>query len=194
MQATNTIGYYGLEVESLKIRSLDVPRGETMALNFMAHQNKDDYRLLSAKSITDIKRWIGSDDRYFGHNAPVYGPLPDVARVAELIAKSQERAPISVSEIKLLDAIAHEYIHGNSRAVEQFSETLDTLIAVSQPRGRIHIAIFFFNIVTIGPGATLEVGNGSAVFTCDELHIHRTGTLKPVGSVKIEVGTYREFV
>ena len=75
----------------------------------------------------------------------------------------------------------------------QYTDVLDKLIVASQFVKKVRISIFFFNIVTIGPGATLEVGNGSAVFTCDELHVHKTGTLKPVGSVKIEIGTYKEF-
>lgn len=187
------LSHYGLYADSMKIQSLEVPQGETLALNYMTHRNKDDFRILESKTIVDIKKWLGNDDKHLNHSSPVFGPLRDISRVAERVRKSQGRGSISADEIKALDAIANEYIHGNGRSVAQYVDVFDKLIVASQAEWKVSVSIFFFNIVTIGPGATLEVGNGSAVFTCDELHIHKTGTLKPVGSMKIEIGTYKEF-
>ena len=189
------LSHYGLDAKSIKIKSLEVPQGETLALNYMTHRDKDNFRILESKTIADIKKWIGSDDKHFNHSSPVLGKVQvhDISRVAERVRKSEHPGKISVDEIKSLDVIANEYIHGNARSVAQYADVFDKLIVASQVEWKVRMPIFFFNVVTIGPGATLEVGNGSAVFTCDELRIHKTGTLKPVGSMKIEIGTYKEF-
>ena len=82
------LALYGLD-GSLKIRSLEVPEGQTLALNYMTHEVKGDFRMLATSSIADIKKWLGSDDKHFGHSEPVFGPLRDISRVAERVREDQ---------------------------------------------------------------------------------------------------------
>jgi hypothetical protein len=101
---------------------------------------------------------------------------------------------LSDEHVKAIVAIANEYVHGNSRSVQRYESVLNDAIKLTTRNLAAKLfPLFFYRVVTIGAGATLEVGNGSAIFTCDELRIHKTGKLKPVNSVTIEIGTYTEF-
>jgi hypothetical protein len=183
---------YGIDASKTEIVDLNVPARTTRALNHKTHCDKHGFQMLSADSIAKFKQWIGSDDAKFGHDRPVFGPVPALKQVPQL-SETGVRS-INPDDANAITAIAREYVHGNSKAVAQYESLLNEAIKATTRVDMFKvIPLFFYRVVTIGPGATLEVGNGSAIFTCDELRIHKTGRLKPVNSVTIEVGTYTEF-
>jgi hypothetical protein len=167
---------YNLDLQKMQVNSLTLEAEKTLSLNYRTYPGKADFVALRAQTVMDLKKWIGASDHFWGHDQPIYGPLPEIANKKEA-----------------LDRIAREYIHGNSVAVAKQAGALDALMASVNVKQVSRVYIFFYNIVTINAGATLVIGNGSNVFTCDELRIHKTGVLKPVGTVKIEIGTYKEF-
>jgi hypothetical protein len=174
---------YGIEVRPDEIQPLRVPPGEKLALDADRYRDTRVFRLLKPRSINDLKRWIGAPDGAFGHDQPRFGPVPrvDVERLKD--EPTQEVAGA-------LRAIAREYVHGNAKAVAQYEPALTRYLLASRA---IAISIFFFNVVTINAGATLEIGKGSNVFVCDELRIHRDGTLLVVGEVRADIGRYVVF-
>ena len=170
------LAVYGLGEPDGELSKLDVREGESVSLDYRKQRDDSDYRLLRTDNIDDIKRWLGTPDEVFPHEEPIYGPPPPVARSKEAF-----------------EAIAHEYIYGNSRSVSKYALALKSVMASFYKEGVAIIPLFLYSVVTIGPGATLTVGSGSTVFFCDELHIHRTGVLEVVGTVKLDVGSYSEF-
>jgi hypothetical protein len=184
---------YGIDARQATLAELDVPARTTVSLDYRHDRENASFRMLQADSIDRLKEWIGSDDRRFGHESPVYGPLPEPWRLAKLAEPGRGAQSYAPDEVQAVTALAREYVQGNSRSVQSYRETLDNMIRLTSRDVFKHVPLYFFRVVTIGAGATLEIGSGSAVFTCDELRIHKTGTLKPVGSVKIEIGTWTEF-
>jgi hypothetical protein len=174
---------YGIEVRADEIQPLHVPPHEKLVLDSDRYRDTRAFRILKPRSINDLKRWIGAPDGAFGHDQPRFGPAPrvDVERL-----KGEPTQEVATA----LRAIAREYIHGNARAVAQYEPTLTRYLL---SREAIAISIFFFNVVTINAGATLEIGRGSNVFACDELRIHRDGTLLVVGEVRADIGRYVVF-
>jgi hypothetical protein len=184
---------YGIDAKTTEIGDLNVPPGTTLALNQRNDREKRGFKLLESNSIKQIKEWVGSDDARFGHDRPVYGPLPDRQLLARLSEGGAELRKLSPDEIKAVMAVSREYVQGNSKAVSQFEAVLNDAIRLTVSDSASRFPLFFYRVVTIGRGATLEVGHGSAIFTCDELRIHKTGKLVPVANVTIEIGTYTEF-
>jgi hypothetical protein len=164
-----------------------------MSLNHRNDQEKRGFKMLESDNISTIKKWIGSDDARFGHDRPVYGPLPDQRSVTRLLADRVDFGKLESNEARAVMSIAHEYLQGNSSSVSQYESMLNNAISATVAFNLAKFPLYFYRVVTIGPGATLEVGDGSAIFTCDELRVHKTGKLKPVANVTIEIGTYTEF-
>ncbi|WP_428312607.1 hypothetical protein [Hydrocarboniphaga sp.] len=181
------LAVYGIDARQQRIVDLDVPRGQTRALNAERDREQPGLVVLSAESIAQLKRWTGSDDGRFGHDRPIYGTLPDAEVLEALLRDKLQVERLKPREWTAVKALAREYLHGNSTSVSKYVPLLSQLIKA------VRVPLYFYRVVTINAGATLEVGNGSAVFSCDELRIHKTGSLKPVNSVKIEIGTWKEF-
>jgi hypothetical protein len=185
---------YGIDASKTEIGELNILPRTTRVLNYRTDSEKRGFHMLSADSIANFKQWVGSDDARFGHDRPVFGPLPALGRLAGLRQGGIDLRELSSDEINAVTAIAREYVHGNSKAVAQYEPLLNEAIRFTTRDFALKIIpLYFYRIVTIGAGATLEIGNGSAIFSCDELRIHKTGKLKPVDSVTIEIGTYTEF-
>lgn len=184
---------YGINATATEIGDLNVPPGTTMSLNHQNDREKRGFKMLEADKISKIKEWVGSDDARFGHDRPVYGPLPDQKSVARLLADGVDFQKLAANEARAVMSIAREYVQGNSRAVSRYESVLNDAISATASLSLAQFPLYYYRVVTIGAGATLEVGNGSAIFTCDELRIHKTGKLKPVANVTIEIGTYTEF-
>lgn len=184
---------YGIDASKTEIGELNVPANTTLALNHQNDREKRGFKMLQADTITKVKEWIGSDDARFGHDRAVYGPLPDPKHLRRLDDDNIDLRELDSDEVRAVTALAREYIEGNSKAVARYEPVLSKAIKVGLHDAIAKFPLYFYRVVTIGPGATLEVGNGSAIFSCDELRIHKTGKLKPVKSVTIEVGTYTEF-
>jgi len=187
------IAKYGIDASKSEIGDLEVPRDTTLSLNHEKDQSKRGFKMLESNSIEQMKRWVGSDDAVFGHDRPVYGPLPDRTLLANVSKDRLDPQRLEPNEVAAVMAVAHEYVQGNSSSVQQYASLLNDAIAVAVQDGISKFPLYFYRVVTIGPGATLEVGNGSAIFTCDELRVHKTGKLQPVANVTIEIGTYVEF-
>lgn len=185
---------YGVNASKEQLVDLNVAPRTVRALNHAGGCcDERGFRMLYADDIATVKRWVGSDDARFGHGRPVFGALPRDEAVPQLEGDVDHRT-LSRDQVEAVTAIANEYVHGNSRAVAKHEALLNAAMKVTtRDLAAKLFPLFFYRVVTIGAGATLEVGNGSAIFTCDELRIHKTGTLKPVNSVTIEVGKYVEF-
>jgi hypothetical protein len=183
---------YRIDASKTQIGDLTVPPGRTQALNSATDRDRRSLTVLQTDSIAQIKEWIGSQDARFGHARPVFGALPDPKHLGRWRDGADLRA-LDPDEVKAVTSIAREYVHGNSRAVALYEPRLNEAIRRTVRDAMVNISVYFYRIVTVGAGATLEIGNGSAVFACDELRIHRTGSLQPVADVTIDIGTYREF-
>ena len=182
---TERLKKYGLDGGALDIQPLDIRRGQRVDLDFEQYRDRRSYTLLRPESINDVKRWVGTPDSVFGHDHPRFGPVPHLD-LKELDGGAQ----LGRDAMPALRAIANEFIHGNSKAVQQYEVLLDTYLLA---RELINISIFFFTEVTIGDGAVLEVGKNSNVFVCDILHIHKNGTLSVVGDMRADIGSYEVF-
>ena len=174
---------YGIEVSSKEIQQLKLAPGEKIALDVDRYPDRRAYRVLKPRSIDDLKRWTGSPHNLFEHDRPRFGSFPHLELETLKGEPSQEVAGA-------LRAIAREYLHGNVKAVANYQPALTRYLVA---RRAIDIGVFFFNIVTFNAGATLEIGRGSHVFVCDELHIHQQGTLAVVGEVRADIGRYVVF-
>jgi hypothetical protein len=179
---------YGIDAKKMEIGELRVPARTTRVLNYQTDREKRGFVMLRANTIAQVKQWVGSDDTRFGHKRPVFGRLPARKLIARADEVGHDIHKLNAVEREAIAAIAREYVQGNSSAVTQYESVLNKFIIEM-----CEIPLYVYTVVTIEAGATLEVGNGSAVFACDELRIHKTGTLKPVKSVTIEIGTYTEF-
>lgn len=183
---------YEIDATKEQLLDLNVPANTTWSLNYQTDDAPRGFKMLQADSIAKVKRWVGSDDATFGHDRPVFGGGDRPLR-AKLAAPKVDPQRLDPEDVRAVVAIGREYVEGNSRAVAHYEPLLNAALKLSAKDGLSKIPLYFYKIVTIGAGATLVVGNGSAVFTCDELRIHKTGRLRPVANVKIEIGTYREF-
>jgi hypothetical protein len=184
---------YEIDAKKTDLGELNVPPGTTLALNHKTDREKRGFKMLQTDTIAKLKQWIGSDDSRFGHDRPVYGPLPNREFLAKLNQDRVDFQTLNADETQAVMAIAREYVQGNSRSVTAYESVLNDAIKLTVRDGLSKFPLYFYKIVTIGAGATLEIGNGSAIFSCDELRIHKTGKLKPVANVTIEIGTYTEF-
>lgn len=180
------LAVYGIDTRQQRIVDLEVPRGQTRVLNAEHDREQPGLALLHAESIAQLKRWTGSDDARFNHDRSIYGALADTELLDQLLRERPNISRLDRRQWLAVKALAREYVNGNSASVAKYEPLLSQLVKVRVP-------LYFYRVVTINAGATLEVGNGSAVFSCDELRIHKTGSLKPVNSVKIEIGTWKEF-
>jgi hypothetical protein len=182
------LAVYGIDAKAQRIVDLDVPRGATRALNAEQDREQPGLAVLSAESIAQLKLWTGSDDARFGHDRPIYGSLADADLLDTLLRDKPQLERLKPREWAAVKALAREYLHGNATSVAKYAPLLSQLV-----KAKLRVPLYYYRVVTINAGATLEVGNGSAVFSCDELRIHTTGQLKPVNSVKIEIGSWKEF-
>jgi hypothetical protein len=182
---------YGINAKELG--ELNVPQGTTLALNHQNDRERQGFKMLEADKISKIKEWVGIDDARFGHDRPIYGSLPDPKHLRRLLDDGVDLKELSADDIKAVTLIAREYVQGNSKAVSQYESLLDLAISATAVNSVTLIPMYCYTLVTIAAGATLEIGAGSAIFHCDELRIHKTGQLKPVANVTIEIGTYTEF-
>lgn len=158
---------YGLETTQLE--PIHVTRGQRLVLDYRKYPNNKHYSVLEPKSISDIKRWVGSPGNAFTGDQPRFGPVSS----------------------RDLSAAAREFVYGNSQSVVQFVPDIEEhLLANAQ---LIFVPIFLFTQVTIDDGATLVIGDGSSVFFADTLTIHPTGTLEVVGSVRSDIGLYQQL-
>jgi hypothetical protein len=164
---------YGLHPDQIKPSDLTLQEKQRVVLDYRRYQDKAAFTLLKPTSVIDLKRWHGSVDTAFGHGQPRFG---------------QVLAPPS-STAEGLQAVAREYIYGNSKSVVQYKGLLDEYVS----RLNISVAIFFYSVVTINDGSILEIGNGSSVFFCDLLRMHSNGTLSVVGDVRADIGRYERF-
>ena len=155
-------------------------------LDFRTFPTKTSFTILRPKSAADLKKWVGTPDSAFGHDQPRFGSPPAVP-------ERQLSSPmlLSGSGQVALQALAREYIYGNSRSVVRFGGLIDRYVALVSET--ISVAIFLFSTVTIDDGAVLEIGNGSSVFFCDLLRIHKNGTLSVVGDMRADIGQYERF-
>ena len=83
----------------------------------------------------------------------------------------------------------NEYIYGNSQSVNGWKGALNFWMVNEHAK----FIIFLYNIVTVGPHATLEIGEVGLV--CDVLRVHATGKVRIIGKgpTKIDTGTYERF-
>ena len=177
---------YGLSPATAKLSELHVRDREHLSLDYRKYRHPEHFKVLRPESIRDIKRWVGSKPDAFDHDAPRFGPLP-----AASAARLGQEVSLGQADRDALQALAREYIYGNVRVVAQFEPLLDAY--VSRLRDTIFVPIFFYSVITIYNGGTLEIGNGSSVLFCDELRVQTDGVLLIVGDVNVDAGTYTEF-
>lgn len=180
---------YGLSLKKLNLRALEIKPEQTVRLDFRKHKNPRDFTLLRARSIRDVRKWLGGPAGVFRHAEPRLGLLPDVAELPKEVSKS---AGIVGEHRIALAKLAEEYIYGNINTVAEYEPLLDGAFQMQFAAG-MPVAVFHYKVVTINAGSRLEVGDGSSVFVADRLRIHKQGILAPVSTVRIDVGVYEEF-
>ncbi len=155
---------YGLDLAHIHPREISVGEGQRLVLDPQEHDNKRDIHTVPLKTLGEIKAVLGhADDHWPG-----------------------ERAQQLSLEMR---AALREYVYGNSKSVGRWEGFLSEWVTLNP----VIIGVFVFSVVTVGPGAVLQVG--SVGLSCDTLRVHLTGTVEVVGNgpTKIETGTYEEF-
>jgi hypothetical protein len=180
------LAVYGLSPQTAHLGDLHVKDRKRVVLDYKQYPHADQFTVLRPKSIQDLKRWVGSKPKAFGHDAPRFGPLPAVTA-----RRLQSQVSLAPTDRAALQALAREYIYGNVRSVTQFETLLNGYI--SWVASTILVPIFHYNVVTIDNGAVLEAGNGSSVFFCDVLRVQTNGTFLVVGDLYADIGTYEQF-
>jgi hypothetical protein len=182
---------YGLG-DRVKPVDLTLERDQRVRLDRRVGREVPGYAELQPKTIGDLKRYIGTPDHVFGHELPRFGPVPRLAgEAAKIPSDKADYAQVSVSTRAAIEAIANEYVQGNSASVSAYEPLLNAYM--SQAIIDIIIHGWFFNTVTIGPGAVLELGTTQTVLTASLLRVHITGLLEIDGPSTIDIGTYEEF-
>jgi hypothetical protein len=139
---------------------------------------------LQAKSLEQVKRFIGSPAGVFQDEEPKLGAV-EISE--ETVARLRERK-LTADDRIALHKLANEYLHGNEkanpRALAQVGPILGTLV---------HSDFWFhlYRVLTIPAGATYEFGPGTLVL--DQLNIHKTGRLVAKGQCKFDIGQWVEF-
>jgi len=185
---------YGIDPKQTKLSPLDVEANTVKVLDYRsAERDANALKMLETKSIAQLKAWTGTSDQSFGHDRPVFGRLPNPKILTALSTPDRDLKQLSPEEREAAEALAQEYIHGNSQSIAKYEKVLNSLVAANKLEATIRIPSYFYTVVTVGAGATLQIGNGSTVFACSKLRVHRTGKVRAVGSVTVKVGTYEEF-
>ncbi len=145
---------------------LTVPSGERVVLDGRNGRTAPHVALLHPASIWDLKAWIGAPDTAFAGAAPRFGELPVDAD---------------------LDALAGEFLHGNSRAIGDFRTEIEARL--SRAGGLLDpVPIFLFDDVVIEDCGVLEIGAGASVFFCNTLTMHPQGVVRAAGDIRADIG------
>ena len=170
---------YGIKVSG-DLENLTVDEGQTVALNYRQNSSSAHMQVLRPKSLKDLKAWVGSPDDASVANYPRFGALPKIQET------TGEQGRLALDQQSVFNAIAREYIYGNSRAVP----VNDTKAVESRflQVSNVFVPVFYFLNIEILNGATLEIGKGSSSFVCDTLTIHPKGTLRIIGDIRVDVG------
>lgn len=187
------LGVYGFAAEPSLLKPLVVEAGETVVLDGAINPDLGIATDLTATTIDELKKYVGSKDLAFAHDQPRFASLPTIS--PELTAKRTKKAEfasVTPQTKQALEQVAHEYVYGNASSVQQFQPVLDGYLAAF-PEG-VNVLTFRFSTITIKANGTLIVGRpGSTVLFASVLKIHPTGKLKPVGNLKVDVGRWAKF-
>lgn len=180
------LAVYGLKADQLQ--SIKLEKGQHLVLDHKKYENKSHFTILKPTSLDDLKRWVGIPDSAWGHDQPRFGLLPDPAAVAKMRADAKTAPNIALRSE--MNAIAREYIHGNSAAVKKagFDASLQNQINALIPN--YVIPVFFYQVLEIMDGTSVTIGNGSSVFIVHTLILHPTGNLNIVGDVNCIIDTW----
>src|SRR5262252_7799722 len=74
---------YDLDAKAIRTRPLTLDRDQGINLNYHTHREKSDFAILRASSVEQLKKWVGNPDHIWGHDRPVYGPLPVLANTRQ---------------------------------------------------------------------------------------------------------------
>jgi hypothetical protein len=138
-------------------------------------------RHIPINTIDDLKLVFGHSDEFFPGASPRFG---------QVLATY----PATVQPDTMTDqfrAALREYVYGNSTTVTAWRAALNNWVS----REAIVVPVHFYGVVEVGPSATLDLGPGPAILTCDVLRVHFTGRVRARGSgpISIETGTFEEF-
>jgi len=193
---------YGMKATDIKHKTLHVKRDKKVVLN-SAHLDLLTTKTLQATSISDIKKWIGKDDKYFPGDVPAFGEIPGLADFKPAQIEKAEKGSlltqylqspatsrqIGSGPVAIFGAIANEYIYGNSKSVRQYEPLLSKMVSVY----KFPLNAVFADTIIVEPGATLELGTGCNILTCNVLKVSRTGTVRVTAQAKIQATTYETF-
>lgn len=172
---------YGIKSPKDGLQNLTVAADQKISLDYRQYRDGAHVQVLSAKSLADLKRWVGSPEGIFVGEHPKFGSLPSLQGIGG------DRTKLSSDQQVNLSAVAREYIYGNAGAVA--AGDLKSIENLFKQLANVYVPIFFYQDVVINNGATLEIGKGSSAFVCNTLTIHHHGTLSVVGDVRADVGT-----
>ena len=193
---------YGIKATDIKHKTLHVKRDQKVVLN-SAHLDLVTTKTLQASSINDIKKWLGKDDKYFPGDVPAFGEIPGLADFQPAQIEKAEKGSlltqylqspatsrqIGSGPVAIFGAIANEYIYGNSKSVRQYEPLLSKMVSVY----KFPLNAVFADTIIVEPGATLELGTGCNILTCNVLKVSRTGTVRVTAQAKIQATTYETF-
>lgn len=138
---------------------------------------------LNARSLDDVKQFIGAPRGVFTDDTPVFEPV-QVSKTALARLKKE----VSREDRELVKSLVTEFLYGNEQAQADVMKALSPVL-----KGRL-VAAFWVHLyvsLTIPAGATYEFGPGTLIL--DKLNIHKTGKLVSKGQCKFDIGHYEEF-
>jgi hypothetical protein len=142
---------------------------------------------VEAKTLEDVKRFIGAPAGVFGDDRPRFGEVKISQETIKRLRKKDRKALVD-EDIVLAD-LAKEYLFGNSEANGALVRELSPLLSVYV--GRVSLVALLCRELTIPAGATYEFGPGTLVL--HRLRIHTTGRLVPRGQCKFDIDTWEQF-
>lgn len=195
---------YCLTEEDLeKEEELVVPCRSFVALSGSAkHPSYRRPRILQTKSLDELKRWIGVDDRAVKGHCLV-GPderreIRELCRLCVEVTKERvsPNEPVFATRVKSspgagskVDAIrshTRAYLYGDSSLVAQAKPVIESFFL------NFEIFIWLFPKIKVSSGSVLAFGPGANALTASELEIEEGGQVVSYGSLTANVGNLRK--
>jgi hypothetical protein len=173
---------YGLEKQGESAEDLSLTKGQLLRLDPNSHKANTAAHQLKLGSVDQVKNILGNPDAVFPGGEPRFGPV---------MADREPQGPVALDQSvnEGFRAALREYVYGNSASVAKWKNVLNKWVVGEA----INWPIFLYNIITVGPGATLQVASSGIV--CDILRVHTTGTVEVVapGPCTVDTGSYEDF-
>jgi hypothetical protein len=172
------LALYGLNETSVLQSDLFIPPNTTVTLSASPGSFLQAY-ILTTQDVNELKRWIGTPNRYF-EKGDIKNPYHSAKAIEATVRKYQDVATPSAIGSKLdleeIHAGAIAYIWGDSNKVKDLKPILDRVF------GRYQVIFWPFFTITVSRGSVLELGPGANVLFAWKIIIEEGGEVRGNGT------------